>query len=159
MTDLVGNDRIKEVKPSRGYQDKQMKDFQSNPATRWIGERMKNGSRSMSTSAKGQFSSMSSRRIRISTTKIVTKDPAYIDMLENRVLPLINGMVDLTDTLAKHIQDLFHADKDISIDRIRAKLGGDFMVKVLEVIKKILKIILTALAKIVMLVKCLANKE
>ena len=33
------------------------------------------------------------------------------------------------------------------------------MVKVLEVIKKILKIILTALAKIVMLVKCLANKE
>ena len=80
-------------------------------------------------------------------------------MMQDRVVPLIESVVDLVETLTKDIQNLFREHDDMSVDQLLLKLGGDFLTKVLNVIKNTLKTIVTAVAKLVLLIKDVANAE
>jgi hypothetical protein len=89
----------------------------------------------------------------------VSRDPADIDLMKDRVMPLLASVMDLVDTLTKDIQALFQSDGEVSVDQMLLKLGTNLLSRALTVVKNTLKTIVTAVAKLVLLIKDIANCE
>jgi predicted PurR-regulated permease PerM len=79
--------------------------------------------------------------------------------MQDRVMPLLESVADLLDTLTKDIQSLFQSDGKVSVDQMLTKLGMNLLSKALTIVKNTLKTIITAVAKLVLLIKDVANCE
>jgi hypothetical protein len=79
--------------------------------------------------------------------------------MQDRVMPLLASVMDLVDTLTKDIQALFQSDGEVSVDQMLLKLGTNLLSRALTVVKNTLKTIVTAVAKLVLLIKDIANCE
>ena len=89
--------------------------------------------------------------------KLDPKDPEIINMWDDRIQPLMKSFTDVAQTLAKDISQLFKGNNNMSTEQLLSKLSGNFLIGVLEVVKKLLNTLVTIVGKLVGLVKDIGN--
>ena len=119
--------------------DEEMKQAQQSPGCKWVTERMKNGSRS------------------ISSPSAAPKDAESVKIWEDRILPLLKSFGTLAEDLAKNMASLFYGNKNMSIDKLLANMGGTLVIDVLEIVQKFLNTIVSLVSKLVILIKNVGN--
>ncbi|KAJ5175562.1 uncharacterized protein N7482_001439 [Penicillium canariense] len=148
------------LKPSNGSDDKQMTEFQQSPGSKWIGERMKNGSGSMRSPGK-------SKCLRYLFSSIAQSDPFHllatnnaeeVKLWEDRIQPLLMNFTKVAEDLGKDLAELFTGDNNLSTGELLAKAGGDLLINIIDVAKKILQTLVTLVSKLVVLLKNIGNQ-
>ena len=80
-----------------------------------------------------------------------------VKIWSDRVEPLLKDFNILVDDLAKDIAALFKEDKNLSQEALMKRLGGNLLVNILEIVKKLLQAIVSLVAKVVLIVKSFGN--
>jgi hypothetical protein len=79
--------------------------------------------------------------------------------MQDRVVPLLESVTSLVETMAKDIQNLFRGHDGMTVEELLSKLGTDFLSNALKVVKNVLNTIVTAVARLVVMIKDVANAE
>lgn len=86
------------------------------------------------------------------------KDGAdIVKIWSDRVEPLIKDFNTLVENLAKDIASLFKEDKNLSQEALIKRLGGNLLVNILEIVKKLLQAVVSVIAKVILIVKSFGN--
>lgn len=121
-----------------------MDNLQNSAPSKWAGERMKNGN------AKNTVAPQNG-------SKNDKEGADLVKIWSDRVEPLLKDFNILVDDLAKDIAALFKEDKNLSQEALMKRLGGNLLVNILEIVKKLLQAIVSLVAKVVLIVKSFGN--
>jgi len=72
-------------------------------------------------------------------------------------MPLIDSFQWLAETLGKDIMDMFKNNKKMSQEQLFAKLGSNLVVNLIDIVKKIIKTIVSLASKLVSVLKEFGN--
>jgi hypothetical protein len=121
-----------------------MKNLQNSTPSKWARERIKNGNANNTVAPQN-------------SSKDDQEGADLFKIWSDRVEPLLKDFSTLVHDLTKDIVALFKEDKNLPGEQLMKRLGGDFLVNILEIVKKLLQAIVSAVAKIVLIVKLFGN--
>jgi len=73
------------------------------------------------------------------------------------IVPLIDSFQWLAETLGKDIMDMFKNNKKMSQEQLFAKSGSNLVVSLIDIVKKIIKTIVSLASKLVSVLKEVGN--
>ena len=82
-----------------------------------------------------------------------------VNIWDVRVKPLLKNFDRVVEDLAKDIAQLSIEDKNLLQGALLSRLGGNLLVNILEIVKKLLQAIVSIVAKVVLVVKDFGNAK
>ena len=84
-------------------------------------------------------------------------EASLVQIWTDRVEPVLKDFNTLVDDLAKDIAALFKEDKGLSQEALMSRLGGNLLINILEIVKKLLQAVVSVVAKVVLIIKSFGN--
>ncbi|KAL2679041.1 hypothetical protein Neosp_009797 [[Neocosmospora] mangrovei] len=138
---------MRKVDSKKQAENADNRDLQDSAPGKWAGERMKNGNAKQTVATTD------------SSTGTDKQSAELVNIWKDRVEPVLASFNNLVDDLAKDIAILFKEDKNLSQEALLSRLGGNLLVNILEIVKKLLQAIVSVVAKLVLVIKAFGNMK
>lgn len=86
-------------------------------------------------------------------------NPEAANLWNDHVEPLLKSFVSTLEGLGRNIAQLFDGDKKLTPQQLVANMTGQFVSDILEVVKQLLKLLVSLVGKLVEFVKWLGNAK
>lgn len=94
----------------------------------------------------------------LTNSTLASNNAEEVKIWEDRIQPLLKSFTKVAEDLGKDLAQLFDGNNNLSADQILAKAGGDLLINIIDIVKKLLQTLVTLASKLVVLLKSIGNQ-